>query len=832
MSDDPRSYRVPVLRITDVSRDSGLNDENVQDDSFDFKAPSVAPQQATAPARLTALPSEPAVPVAAYIAPAPKEEVPVEVPGYMVPPVPVRPAPESLPVDNSPRTPLPKPVDPFEKQRAPDPLDIWEQAALKKSTPIPPPAPRPAPAPHTEPVVPPQPEPVPQAQSVEPVVAPRPVVIPEPQVQPAPAITPGLVSPPPPQVEPIVTPQPVSIPQPQTEPVPIIIPEPVLPQPHPVEPIFTPQPAPIPMPVAEKGVTPVVSTVPNTPSASPFTYGTPPVQKIEEPVVEKPIELPPEPAPEPATGAKTEDLLNQALAGMGFANLPEEKPTRTLPVSEPTPAPLPNVNVPAEKVTVKKDVPLPPRVEPVPTPPTAEDTLATPAKTPESNLTALRERVLHAGGHKEAGVEQKHIVIQAEKQTVPVPAPAPEAKELTRTFSAPPAPPPPPSTEKPAGDVVPLPPAKRGLETTHARAIADVAEALHAIQQSDMEQPAPPPPPTPEAYVPTAEGAPFVVQPAQAPPTNEGVSTPRRTGIPMMRTFKSDVEKTINRDRVSVVKMISDQEVHRHDSPDVTVRKTKRQHFTIASPILLTLTLILVVGAIALGVFISVVVLRPNVTDTVNTLFFANESVEHDTTGQDRTALLQSLTRIRDSVSLPLGQVMEIVLIEHIVLNDVDTGQTRSVTGKEFLQRVNARAPSTLVRTVLDSFIIGVHAQARQEPFIVLRAGYHENAFSGMLLWEETMDADLSPFFGAPVVREEEPLPQTTGTSSEFNPTTIDTRDLGTFDDATIANTATRVLRDAGGTIRMVWAMPDTSTIIITTNPQTFEEIKNRMQAR
>jgi hypothetical protein len=226
-------------------------------------------------------------------------------------------------------------------------------------------------------------------------------------------------------------------------------------------------------------------------------------------------------------------------------------------------------------------------------------------------------------------------------------------------------------------------------------------------------------------------------------------------------------------------------------------------------------------------------VLRPSVTDTVNTLFFANESVEHDTTGQDRTALLQSLTRIRDSVSLPLGQVMEIVLIEHIVLNDVDTGQTRSVTGKEFLQRVNARAPSTLVRTVLDSFIIGVHAQARQEPFIVLRAGYHENAFSGMLLWEETMDADLSPFFGAPVVREEESLPQTTGTSSsEFNPTTIDTRDLGTFDDATIANTATRVLRDAGGTIRMVWAMPDTSTIIITTNPQTFEEIKNRMQAR
>ena len=800
MSDDPRSYRVPVLRITDVSRDSGLNDENVQDDSFDFKAPNSAPQPGTAPAPTMALPSEPAVPVAAYIAPAPKEEIPVEVPGYMVPPVPVRPAPETLSASNSPRTPLPKVVDPFEKQRAPDPLDIWEQAALKKSTPPPtpmPPRPAPAPLPQGEPVAIPEPAPAPQAQKIEAVV----------------------------------TPQPVSIPQPQVEPEPIITPEPVSPQPQQVgpAPIVTPKPVPIPAPVMEKEVTPVVNAVPNTPPASPYTYGTPPVQKTEEAILEKPVEIPPEPVFEPATGAKTEALLNQALAGMGFANIPEEKPAPTLPVPKPTPVPQPPVDVQVGTVEVKKDVPLPPRVEPIPAPPTADDTLTPPAKTPTSNLTALRERVLHAGEHKEAGIEQKHIVIQTEKQTVPVPAPAPEAQELTRTFSAPP--PPAPSEKKPVSDAVP--PVKRDLETTHARAIADVAEALHAIQQSDMEQPAPPPPqaPMPEAYVPTAEGAPFVVQPAPAPPTNEGVSTPRRTGIPMMRTFKSDVEKTINRDRVSVVKMISDQEVRRHDSPDVTVRKTKRQHFTIASPILLTLTLLLAVGAIAIGVFISVVVLRPNVTDTVNTLFFANESVEHDATGQDRTALLQSLTRIRDSVSLPLGQVMEVVLIEHIVLNDVDTGQTRSVTGKEFLERVNARAPGTLVRTVLDSFIIGVHAQARQEPFIVLRAGYHENAFSGMLLWEETMDADLSPFFGPPVVRGEESVPQTTE-SGELNPSTVDTRDLGTFDDATIANTATRVLRDAGGTIRMVWAMPDTSTIIITTNPQTFEEIKNRMQAR
>jgi hypothetical protein len=257
------------------------------------------------------------------------------------------------------------------------------------------------------------------------------------------------------------------------------------------------------------------------------------------------------------------------------------------------------------------------------------------------------------------------------------------------------------------------------------------------------------------------------------------------------------------------------------------------------------MSIILLVGAIALGVFISVVVLRPSVTDTVNTLFFANESVEHDMTGQDRTALLQSLTRIRDSVTLPFGQVMEVVLVERVMLNDVDTGQKHSVTGKEFMARVNARAPDTLLRTVQDSFIVGVHAQNKQEPFIVLRAGYHENAFAGMLLWEETMDVDLSPLFGAPIsrspktpVQSQQPVGTSTASGTalsaiqEPNPMTVDVRDLGTFDDETIANTPARVLRDADGSVRIVWAMPDTSTIIITTNPVTFEEIRNLMDAR
>jgi hypothetical protein len=159
------------------------------------------------------------------------------------------------------------------------------------------------------------------------------------------------------------------------------------------------------------------------------------------------------------------------------------------------------------------------------------------------------------------------------------------------------------------------------------------------------------------------------------------------------------------------------------------------------------------------------------------------------------------------------------------------------------MKRVNARAPATLVRTIQDSFIVGGHKQDKTEPFIVFRTGYYENAFAGMLLWEETMDTDLSPLFGAPVTRVPTTpprVPQPVGTTTasgtpaapEINPTTIDVRDLGTFEDETVANTPARVLRDIDGTMRVVWAMPDTSTIIITTNAATFEEIRDRMDAR
>lgn len=386
---------------------------------------------------------------------------------------------------------------------------------------------------------------------------------------------------------------------------------------------------------------------------------------------------------------------------------------------------------------------------------------------------------------------------------------------------------------------------KHAPETKHAKAIADVANALHNIREGKTPAPGAPAPSTPPAP-PAPEGSTLVVgQPYEASPqelpTQEVPPPPQ--GVPMIRTFKGDVERTMNKDRVSVVKMISDQEKYRTGGGDTKVHRTRKKYLSIRTMALLVGAAVLFVAAIVIGVILINTLFRTTASDTANTLFFADETIPYNLTGQDRTDILQGLTRQRDSLTLTYGSIAEITPVEDVAVADIDTKQSRSIPGREFLERINVRAPNTLLRTVQDSFIIGVHADAKNEPFMVLRAGFYANAFSGMLLWEETMDVDLAPFFGTPLsLKSVAPVLQPAATTSsstatttlpaEPNPTTVDTRDLGTFDDVTISNVKVRALKNEYGDIKLLWSMPDDNTIIITTNMETLREITDRMSGR
>ena len=81
-----------------------------------------------------------------------------------------------------------------------------------------------------------------------------------------------------------------------------------------------------------------------------------------------------------------------------------------------------------------------------------------------------------------------------------------------------------------------------------------------------------------------------------------------------------------------------------------------------------------------------------------------------------------------------------------------------------------------------------------------------DTAFAGMLAWEKTMSADLSPLFGAPVVMSFDPSARTdTQVREAF------------FKDTIASNKNVRLLLDEEGRDRIVYTFVNQNTVLITT---------------
>lgn len=134
-----------------------------------------------------------------------------------------------------------------------------------------------------------------------------------------------------------------------------------------------------------------------------------------------------------------------------------------------------------------------------------------------------------------------------------------------------------------------------------------------------------------------------------------------------------------------------------------------------------------------------------------------------------------------------------------------EVSRTASVT--EFVDIFGENMPSGLKRSLLPSYAIGVLRKGVAAPFIVLTSPEYERAFSGMLMWEQSLSEDLSPFFGSPVNNTISSQKGSTGETPQF----IDAIDGGT---------PIRILYDELGNERIVYAIVNKERILITTTTE------------
>ncbi|MCA9366090.1 hypothetical protein KC722_00765 [Candidatus Kaiserbacteria bacterium] len=188
-------------------------------------------------------------------------------------------------------------------------------------------------------------------------------------------------------------------------------------------------------------------------------------------------------------------------------------------------------------------------------------------------------------------------------------------------------------------------------------------------------------------------------------------------------------------------------------------------------------------------------------TSTADHLIRADEVAEVDL-GSDRVTFLETIKSTRPS------SIHTITLIEPSVsVQDA----TVVASTDELLSLLEPHAPSGFLRNIT-AMDMGLYGQ--ETPFIIMKVTSFDTALSGMLEWEQSMSADLSPLFGSPV----------TGTFSADARTNTQTV-APHFVDTVVNNMDVRLLRDVFNKERIIYSFIDQQTILLTTTPEALEAI-------
>lgn len=301
--------------------------------------------------------------------------------------------------------------------------------------------------------------------------------------------------------------------------------------------------------------------------------------------------------------------------------------------------------------------------------------------------------------------------------------------------------------------------------------------------------------------------------PAPAPQQKEGddVLTP-------VRTLKDDLQHVVRDQKISLVSAVSLEEARRHRPGAGEAaklpqerQKPRRLFFMLFSAIVLV-----VLGAAALfGVSLSQSARTAAPEASSPSLIFAEATSDFDISNQAPLTLKQLLAQLRTSSIASLGSITRIV--PTISVGPADATPPRPATFTEFMHAIGANPPDELLRALSSDFFFGIHTVDKNAPVLIVPVASYQRAFAGMLAWEGSMNAELSPIFAS--------VPPQKQDASGI----LVTR---TFEDDIMRNYDVRELKDDAGNVQMYYSFPTQNALIIAESPYSFTEVLSRLQAQ
>jgi hypothetical protein len=310
-------------------------------------------------------------------------------------------------------------------------------------------------------------------------------------------------------------------------------------------------------------------------------------------------------------------------------------------------------------------------------------------------------------------------------------------------------------------------------------------------------------------------------------------------GVRPIRTFKDDIASVVTQKQTSLVSVIAAEEEKRGNE---VVPQTQRSGLSPKAYFLLGISAALVV--VGLATYVVLPLLRSNEPTVpisqVPSFIFTDSQDPIDITNRSRSEIINRLIAAKDGVRVRLGAITHLYLTETYVSSE-GVSQVRLVRAPDFLSQIDARAPAYLVRAMEPTMMFGIHEYDGNQPFLIFKVNDYENAFAGMLEWEQYLNGDLAPLFGPlllPVRRApEESLAVEPTSTSTGSTTDVATPDVGyifapPFVDGVIRNIEVRIQHNEEGGVALIYGFLDKQTVVITTAEPTFNEIYTRATSR
>lgn len=156
-----------------------------------------------------------------------------------------------------------------------------------------------------------------------------------------------------------------------------------------------------------------------------------------------------------------------------------------------------------------------------------------------------------------------------------------------------------------------------------------------------------------------------------------------------------------------------------------------------------------------------------------------------------------------------------IAYINNVRSSDIPDGETQEIElvsgGKnmdirDFLQTFTSNTPQELLQSLGNEFVIGVYGGTSRPPFLALEITNFAQSYAGMSAWEETLEEDIGDLF---------------------------TEEQGTeFKSYKIGNVDARILVNDENIPIITYAFVSRTGLIITTTPETLENIVRSYQKK